>query len=164
MAEEKPDNKSAEPQEPQQEIPKKGKNKLIIIIAIVTLVLSASSFLAYIMLIDGKGKAGEGYKKDSEKAALLSLEPFVLNLTEQGKYLKVSMQFEFSDASYQPLVADKIPQLRDAIIILISSKSSESVSSPEGKFQLKDELILRANQAVGKDAFKNLYFTEFVMQ
>ena len=163
MAEEKPDNKSAESQEPQQEIPKKGKNKLLIIIAVAIVVLCASGFIGYTMLIDGKGKAGEGYKKASEKAALLSLEPFVLNL-EQGRYLKVSMQFEFSDAAYQPLVADKIPQLKDAIIILISSKSSESVTSPEGKFQLKDELILRANQAVGKDVFKNLYFTEFVMQ
>jgi len=53
---------------------------------------------------------------------------------------------------------------RDAIITLVSSKSAEAVSSPEGKLQLKDELLLRANQSVGKDVFKNLYFTEFVMQ
>jgi flagellar FliL protein len=41
-----------------------------------------------------------------------------------------------------------------------------SISSPEGKFQLKDEILFRANQILGgeKDIIKNLYFTEFVMQ
>jgi flagellar FliL protein len=88
----------------------------------------------------------------------------VLNLSERGRFLKVTMQFELTSAANQALVAEKTPQLRDAIITLVSSKSVEAVSSPEGKFQLKDELLLRANQAMGKDVFKNLYFTEFVMQ
>ncbi len=74
------------------------------------------------------------------------------------------MQFEIDDPSNQPLVNERIPKLRDSIITLLSSKSAESVSGPEGKFQLKDELLLRTNQAMGKDVFKNLYFTEFVMQ
>jgi len=48
----------------------------------------------------------------------------------------------------------------------VSSKSLNSISSPEGKFQLKDEVLFRANQIMGmdKDIFKNLFFTEFVMQ
>jgi len=74
------------------------------------------------------------------------------------------MQFELTDLVNQQVVTEKTPQLRDAIITLVSSKSAESVASPEGKLQLKDELLLRANQSVGKDIFKNLYFTEFVMQ
>ncbi len=114
-----------------------------------------------------KGKSGEGRKKDENKdvkATLVSLEPFVLNLAEQGRFLKVSMEFELTDASFSQLFTEKTPQIRDAIITLVSSKSVESVSSPEGKFQLKDEVLLRANQALGKDALKNLYYTEFVMQ
>jgi len=74
------------------------------------------------------------------------------------------MQLEIIDAENGALVEDRIPQLRDAIITLLSSKSAESVSSPEGKLQLKDELLLRTNQAIGKNIVKNLYFTEFVMQ
>ena len=44
--------------------------------------------------------------------------------------------------------------------------SINAIASPEGKFQLKDEILFRANQVMGgeKEAFKNLYFTEFVMQ
>lgn len=155
------------PEQPQEEKPKKSKKKLLIIIAGAVLVLLISGFLAYTMLLSDKGKADkiehkEG--KNSEKAALVSIDPFILNLAEQGRFLKVTINFELADASYQQMVTDKTPQLKDAIIILISSKSADSVASPEGKLQLKDELLLRANQTMGKDIFKNLYFTEFVIQ
>ena len=164
MADEKPD---VESEQPQQEKPRKGKKKLLIIIAGVILAVAASGFITYTMLTKGKGGSEEGgEKKDAqlEKAVLVAVDPFILNLTEPGRFLKVTMQFELSDASYQQIITDKIPQIKDAIIILISSKSAELIASPEGKLQLKDELLLRTNQVIGKDVIKNLYFTEFVMQ
>lgn len=163
MADETVDSQSEQPQE---EKPKKSKKKLLIIIAGALIVLSISGFLAYTML-SSKGKTDDvAHKKgeNSGKAVLVSIDPFVMNLAEQGRFLKIAMQFELANASYQQMVADNIPQLKDAIIILLSSKSTDSIASPEGKLQLKDELLLRANQTIGKDIFKNLYFTEFVIQ
>jgi flagellar FliL protein len=148
-----------------------GKKKLLIIILGAVLVLGgAGGFVGYKMLSGKKNAATEeggeqGAKKEGEaKTALIPIDPFVVNLTEHGRYLKVTMQLELANASQQPLVTEKMPNIRDAIITLLSSKSSESVSGPEGKLQLKDEILLRVNQAVGKDVFKNLFFTEFVMQ
>lgn len=154
-------------EQPQEEKPKKSKKKLLIIIAGALLILLISGFLAYTMLLSRKAKTeliAHNKGENAGKAVLVSMDPFVLNLAEQGRFLKVTMQFELADASYQQMVTENIPQLKDAIIILLSSKSIESIASPEGKLQLKDELLLRANQTVGKDIFKNLYFTEFVMQ
>ncbi len=163
MAEE---TSESQPEQPQEEKPKKSKKTLLIIIAGALIVFSISGYFAYTMLISNKGNTDEGAhkKEENSKSVLVPLEPFVLNLAEQGRFLKVTMQLELTDASYQQTVTDKIPQLKDAIIILLSSKSVESISSPEGKLQLKDELLLRANQTMGKDMFKNLYFTEFVIQ
>jgi flagellar protein FliL len=145
---------------------KGGKKKLMLIIGGTVLALAIAGGIFF--FVAGKKTAADGHKtKDAEsesKSILISLDPFVLNLSEQGRFLKVTMQIELGDPALQPMVTGKIPQLRDAIITLVSSKSAESVSTPEGKFQLKDELLLRANQAVGKDVFKNLYYTEFVMQ
>lgn len=146
--------------------PKSG-NKSLILIIVVLVVALAGGGAAYLFLFSGSHKLAAEAKKEAPKeakASLVALDAFVLNLSERGRFLKVTMQFELTDAASLPLVSDKTPQLRDAIITLVSSKSVESVSSPEGKFQLKDELLLRANQAMGKDVFKNLYFTEFVMQ
>jgi flagellar FliL protein len=167
MAEEKEAPPASEKAEPA----KKNKKGLFIMIAIVVVAL-AGGLGAYLLLFSHKGSTGgqeetkheEGGKHGESKTALVALDAFVLNLSEQGRFLKLSLQFELADAQNQAMVTDKTPQLRDAIITLVSSKTVESVSSPEGKMQLKDELLLRANQAVGKDVFKNLYFTEFVMQ
>ena len=74
------------------------------------------------------------------------------------------MQFEIAGEPRQEFIAEKVPILRDVIITLISSQSYEYASSPEGKSQLKDEILLRTNQIFGKEVFRNLYFTDFVMQ
>jgi flagellar protein FliL len=78
--------------------------------------------------------------------------------------LKVAIQFELKEAKDEALVKERAPKLRDLVIMLISSKTVEAVSSAEGKFQLKDEILLRANQAMEKETFRNIYFTDFVMQ
>jgi flagellar protein FliL len=164
MADEK---QQVNPEETNEVAPKKSNKKMsIIIIACAVVLTVAAGFIVYTQFI-AKGKSGDAHKKEETKdakATLVSLEPFILNLAEQGRFLKVTMQFELTDVSFQQLFTDKTPQIRDAIITLMSSKSAESVSSPEGKFQLKDEVLLRANQALGKDVLKNLYYTEFVMQ
>jgi flagellar FliL protein len=145
---------------------KKSNKSLFIAIGIIVVAL-AGGIAAYALLFGGKsGSTPESRHEEKKdvKTALIALDSFVLNLAEQGRFLKVTMQFELTDPANQPLVTDKMPQLRDAIITLVSSKSADTLSSPEGKLQIKDELLLRANQAIGKDVFKNLYFTEFVMQ
>ena len=162
MAEEKED---VQPDE-EQDTRKKKSSKSLFLVAGILVIALAGGIAAYVLFFSNKGSHQEAKQEEKKetKSALIALDSFVLNLAEQGRFLKVTMQFEITDAANQQLIAEKTPQLRDAIITLVSSKSAESLSSPEGKFQLKDELLLRANQSIGKDIFKNLYFTEFVMQ
>ena len=162
--------------------PKKKMNTKMLIIIIGAAVVFGTGIIAAISLFGGKGKAGhdvsntpaahgeesgkeggkEGGKKDS--AVLVPFEPFVVNLSAPGRYLKVTIHFELKNAGDEEFVKSKTPVLRDVVITLLSSKSADAVSGPEGKFQLKDEVLFRANQALGREIIKNLYFTEFVMQ
>jgi len=165
MAEESEELQSTE-DEAKNKPPRKSSKSLFLVIGILVLALAGGG-AAYVFLFSNKGAEHQDSKKEEKKetkTALVALDSFVVNLSEQGRFLKVTMQFELGDAANLQMVTDKTPQVRDAIITLVSSKSAESVSSPEGKFQLKDDILLRANQAAGKDIFKNLYFTEFVMQ
>ncbi len=166
MAEEKEEVQ----EEAAEEIKKKGggSSKLLVIIIAAAVVLGAGGFVGF-KLLSGGGDEAEAEKTAVVKEApssMVELDPFVLNLSDHGRYLKVTLQFEISDPAQQALITNKTPQLRDTIITLVSSKSLNSISSAEGKFQLKDELLFRANQIIGmeKDVLKNLYFTEFVMQ
>lgn len=154
----------------EEEKPKKGKSKLIIIIGLVLVLAGGGGFFAYTKFFANKGSANiEEVKKEEdlikeEEPLLFSLEPFVVNLSDRGRFLKITLKLELIDKRYKKLAEARVPQIRDAIITLISSKSAESISTPEGKFQLKDELLMRANSATGRDIFKNIYFTDFVMQ
>ena len=144
----------------------KGFNKLLLLIPVAVVALAAGGYFGYTLLSAGKGKAGIAGAAGSEKkkAVLFSLDPFVVNLSEPGRYLKVTMQFETDGEPRQELITEKVPILRDVIITLISSQPYEFASSAEGKTQLKDEILLRTNQIFGKEVFRNLYFTDFVMQ
>ncbi len=168
------DENEATPEEGTEAPPNKGNKKLIIIIAAAVVVLIAGGFVGYTLMSGGEETHGEEEAKDSHggeeakgvNSAMLSLAPFILNLVDQGRYLKVTIEFEISADIPKEQVALKTPQLRDTIITLIGSKSIKAIASPEGKFQLKDELLFRANQILGmeQDIIKNIYFTEFVMQ
>jgi flagellar FliL protein len=173
MAEENEEVKEGEETQSPPEAKKKN-TKLIIIIAAVCVVVVVAAFVGFKLLGSEGGKSGKaetaqghgGGDGEVSLATMFHLEPFILNLTDHGRYLKVTIELEISDESYKMTVQQKVPQLRDTIITLVGSKSIKAISSPEGKFQLKDELLFRANQIMGleKDIFKNLYFTEFVMQ
>lgn len=167
MAEEKNDTQMTE------EKPKKSKKLLIIIIisAIVLAGAGAGGFLFLKKGTDGKEKQETAKKddvvelpKEKEKAILIPLDPFILNLSEPGRFVKLTIHLEVKNEKIQQYVNDRMPKIRDSIITLVSSKSADILSTPEGKFQLKDELLLRVNQAVEKDLIKNIYFTEFVIQ
>jgi flagellar FliL protein len=149
----------------EESAPKKSNKKmmLIIIIAVVAVALAAGGFFLVPKLLGGKEKKEE---IKSEEGAMFSLEPFVVNLNDPGgpKFLKVSIQLELAGPALMEKAKQKSPQLRDAIITLLTSKSSESLFPPEGKLQLKDEINARMNQVLGANTVKNVYLTDFVMQ
>jgi len=147
---------------------KKKPNLLIIIGIAAVVVLGGGGYFGYTTFMS-KGKetsekaAAETVKKET-KVVLFSMDPFVVNLSEPGRYLKVTMQFELSGEADDKSVAEKMPILRDVIITLIGNQAYEYAASAEGKIQLKEDILLRSNRVFGKEVFRNLYFTEFVMQ
>ena len=165
MADKEPDQETT----PEEETgAKKGKKKmiLIIIVAIVAVALAAGGFFLVPKFMGGGKEKKEKEETKAEEGVMFSLEPFVVNLNDAGgpKFLKVSIQLELSSPALMEKAKQKTPQLRDAIITLLTSKTSESLYMPEGKLQLKDEINARMNQALGANSVKNVYLTDFVMQ
>jgi flagellar protein FliL len=161
MAEKDADSEKA-PAEEAAAPNKKKKLMMIIVIAAAAVTLAVVGFLVVPKFFGGDKKADT----KMEDVAMFSLEPFVVNLNDAGgpKFLKVSIQLELANTSLVDKAKAKTPQLRDAIITLLTSKSSESLFPPEGKLQLKDEINARMNQALGAGNVKNVYLTDFVMQ
>lgn len=171
MAEEKDDAVEGGEGKP---VKKKGKTMMLIIIVVVVLLAGGGG--AFFFMKKGAKPAGEGGEaggeqkteagKKADEGVMFPVEPFVVNLNDQAgnRFLKVSLQLELSNPVLLEKGKAKGPQIRDAIITLLTSKTSEALMSPEGKLQLKDEINIRVNQILGENSVKNVYLTDFVMQ
>lgn len=107
----------------------------------------------------------------------------VVNLMDKGstKYLKVALTLEFIDtklkdppkgaavATQQTEFATEMSPysaiIDDALVSTLSSKSSADLLKPDGKDQLKQELISNVNRALhDEEKVVNVYFTSFIIQ
>jgi flagellar FliL protein len=116
------------------------------------------------------GKEGSGHGAAGRTApgvgAVIALEPFIANLADEGggRYLKATFQVEFLDKSVPDSVEARMPQIRDLILTLITSKTFDEIRTAEGKQELREAIINRINQRLDRDAVKAVYFTEFIVQ
>jgi len=103
---------------------------------------------------------------NTSAAIIHDLAPFIVNLLDNDgkRYLRTKIELEVENNNIKRELEQRTPQLRDSILLLLTSKSFEDISSPEGKIQLRNELILRINKVLQRGAIQALYFTEFVVQ
>ena len=163
MAEENEKEKDAEPDKASN---KKSKLKLIIIAAIV-LVVGVGGFFGYSKFKNKAEKKTET-QKTGKASILCPLKSFVVNLLDKrgvGKrYLKVTLEVEVGKELDKQLIDTHDPQLRDSILLLLSSQTLEEINTMEGKLALKQELLTRMKQILGEGVVQRIYFTEFVVQ
>ncbi|MFZ5861434.1 MAG: flagellar basal body-associated FliL family protein [Nitrospirota bacterium] len=107
--------------------------------------------------------AASGGAKDEGK--LLELDQFIVNLadTPEIRYLKVSVMLQVAEGK-APKITDRMPQIRDSLLILLSSKTSDAIRTVEGKMELREEIVQRVNSVVEANLVTAAYFTDFVAQ
>ncbi|MGE4264753.1 MAG: flagellar basal body-associated protein FliL [Desulfovibrio sp.] len=170
------------------EAPKKSKKKLIIIILSVVLlgVLGAGGFFGYQWWMARpaspasdnateqkaeaahaeKGEKGEGATAPDGAGELVSIPPLLVNLAEpQGRrYLKLALDIEVKDKAAADLLNKNMPKVKDALLLLLSSKTYEDLGSLENKILLKKEIVERLTLVLGEQQVLRVYITEIVVQ
>lgn len=156
----------------------------IIIIAVLVVLIVGAGVGAWILIpklmpsaddVNTEESADkDGMKKDKKKTkakantlgAIYSLPPFIVNLNDAtGKrYLKLKLDLELAKPEVQAEIVTRMPQIKDSLIILLSSKSFDDIKSVEGKMRLRMEIVSRVNSFLSQGQVKTVYFTEFVIQ
>jgi len=110
-----------------------------------------------------EAKGGHG-GKDKAPSNNVPLPAFVVNLADSNarRYLKVVLEVEMT--GNPELLEANQAKIRDALLMLLSSKTSQDVASLEGKILLRKEIVDRLNQAIGQPKVSRVYFTDFVIQ
>lgn len=138
----------------------------MIFIIVVVVVCGGGGFFLLFAKSGGIRKLESGQATPKAESVMFSLDPFIVNLSDStnNKFLKVTMELELSEQSVIERAKARTPQIRDAVIDILTSQTYDSLMLPEGKLELKDNITMIANQTLGDKTVKNVYFTEFVMQ
>ncbi len=174
---------------PEGAAPKK-KGKLVIIIALVAvLVLAVGGAAVYFLTSkpaaekqakgdhgDEEAAADEGDAGDEEDSGhgdehppiYEKLETFTVNLADQESYLQTEIWLQCANDKVQVKVKAHMPEVRDVLIRLLSSNTSEQLAQPDGKAKLSADVQKAVNDALGykkkSKGVKKVLFAAFIIQ
>jgi len=174
-----------------EEETRKG-NKLVLIIVIAVVLLGASGGAAYYMSGAGddatvaedsdageEGDESEDVDESGDEktvtgnnAFYFSLDPaFVVNFQgkSRARYLQVNIDGMTRKEDVKMDVTKHLPQIRNNMVLLLSSQEYDVLIKPEGKDSLRKALLREINKILenetgNEDAVEDIYFTSFVMQ
>ena len=97
---------------------------------------------------------------------MIEIRELIVNIisNDNSHYLRTSMSIELSSKAAYDEMNSRMPQIRDAILMLASSKTFEELYDVHGKKQLKAELLIEVNEMLTRGEAVAIYFTDFVVQ
>jgi flagellar FliL protein len=155
------------------EAPPKGKKKLVIIIAAVAVLLLGGGGGAFFMMkkkADAEAAAAEEgeaeehaepakkakkpeAKKEEHKGppTFVPLDPFIVNLADKDadRYAQVGINLQLDDPKVGDEMKGYMPAVRNAVLLILSHKTSDELLTPEGKEKLAEEIRRDAARAMG---------------
>lgn len=83
----------------------------------------------------------------------LPLEPpFVVNFTHRGtlRYLQLSLELMYHNEAILQKVSENMPAIRNDLILLFSNQDYETLSTLQGKEELRDKIMLAVNHIISQ--------------
>lgn len=187
-------NKDAEGEAEEQVKPKKNKRKLILFTIIGVVVLALIGGGAFFMLGGKKKAAAEGEdaapeeevvheKKHDQPPVYLKLDTFTTNLAMDeagapsgtaGQYIQVVVELKVEDAPSGETLKQYMPEIRNNILRLLSTKRPSQLASADGKDLLAGEIrnsvngiVDPASKKTGKTPrgpVESVLFSSFIIQ
>lgn len=117
-----------------------------------------------------QGEAEEDLQAQAElakgKKVVVPLETFIVNLSgSRGRRIaKVNLELELQSDRVASEIDSRKAQIRDIIIILLSSKTYDDVATKEGKEALRADIKDTVNAFLSSGKIVSVYFTEFIYQ
>jgi flagellar protein FliL len=150
-----------------------SKKKLIIIIAAVLVLLIGAGVGAFLFLggdkeekISPEEEQALLEKQAKEVGPMVNIDTFIVNIADdqESRYLKAAITLEVDTPEATMEINSRMPQIKDAILLLIGNKTFGELNDLQGKIQLRAELINKVNSILLNGKVKRIYFTDFVVQ
>ena len=160
----------------QEEGKKKGGMLKWIIIAVALIALGVGGYFGYTMFFASDDAAtgeeaaqddqGGGEALENLEGQLVPLPTFLVNLADPlgRRYLKLGVEVEVRDEEAAAALTKYEAKVKDTLLLLLSSKTYDALSTMKAKVELKQEIADRLNQIVGNGSVLRVYITEMVIQ
>lgn len=150
-------------------------NKIILLVAIiVTQAVMAVALTQFVIAPKLKsltstaaGGQPETEISQPEQGVLVGLNEVVVTLRDSGpttSYLRIDIDLEVVDGKVATMVEQRLPHLRDIVILSLSNKFSADLKSMDGKAALKAELYRKIAETLPEGSLMNIYFSDMVVQ
>lgn len=163
---------------------KKGMLKYVLIALTVVVLIGISVGVSVYMTTNFFGdKTATTVEKDGKKTGKKEQpkvvktpiyykieQPFVVNFQSSNnmRFLQVTMELMTYDQTVIPTIEQSMPVIKNNVVFLLSSLTSEQLSTPEGRLKVRTDTLAEIQKIVkertGKSGVEDVYFTSFVMQ
>lgn len=123
----------------------------------------AGQLASAVPYVGGADSSAQGQRK---YGSFTRMEGLVVNPSNSDgtRYLAVSIAFESTSPSVGAEIGSKEVVVKDTILAHLSKQTTEELSNPGQREELKGELLEATNDILGGEGVDRLYFTEFVLQ
>ena len=108
------------------------------------------------------------HKSDSklEDLVFFSIDPLIVNPANSNgeRYLKASISLEMHDPDLLSELDKRLPQIKNQINNILSSKTIDQIQTSEDRERLRREIQNKVNGLLVGGYVSNVYFEEFVYQ
>lgn len=165
--------------------PKAPKKKLTLILVACVALAAAAGGGWYVWQQRAGNASAQHAKTDPKpqpkKQLYIALEPFTVNLqdTHGERFAQIGITLQVEDPSIEVELKERLPTVRNQILILISSKRIDELLTPEGKQALAQEIRVMTGRALGlanaapgahakaaesESPIKDVLFSQFIVQ
>lgn len=159
---------------PQQQKPK-SQQLIIIAVAIAFLLLGGGGYwyasnYGISFLKQSRKSVAKTPEKDAPPVAVFQLHTFVVNLADpdHGSFLRVGIALGLDKPLPGGSDSEKnspyTPQIRDAILCVLATRTSGDLLAPDGRSRLKKQLLDALQRKVPELGVTDVYFTDFLIQ
>lgn len=129
------------PAEPPAEAPRK-KGKLLLMVSLVLVLLAAGAGGAWWFLGQSESEDDEAQQVEARPSIFLPLEQFTVNLQpEEGQqFLQTSVTLKVTEQDVVDALKGQMPEVRNRLLFLLSSKKPSEIATIEGKNKLVGEI------------------------
>jgi flagellar FliL protein len=151
--------------------PKQGKKSVLVIGLAAVLVLGGIGGGAFWWTNRAQAAEpqAEATPADTEERGIVVFEPFVVNLADTGvsRFLRVKIQLVVGNAEQAEEMEKspvKLSRARSAMLELLTTQTSETLVTPEGKAALRKAIAEQVGQGLTHVEIVDVLFSDFVVQ